>query len=70
VALLYNVLHATLMIIAIDAYRRWSLPLALVPVGAHLLFGLFVSGGGGLRGVEWGWQLACLRVRGVESARS
>lgn len=42
-ALFYNFLHVTLMIVAIDGFRRWSYQLLITPVIVHLCFGLIVS---------------------------
>jgi len=42
VALFYSALHVSLMIIAIDAYRRGSRLLAALPFALHLVFGLLV----------------------------
>lgn len=43
VALLYNILHITLMIIAIDGFRRVNYLWMAVPFVLHLAFGLLVS---------------------------
>ena len=42
VALLYNILHVTLMVMSLDAYRKGSRVLLLVPLAVHLTFGLLV----------------------------
>jgi len=39
-ALLYNVLHVTLTIMALDAFRKGSRALLLLPLAVHLTFGL------------------------------
>jgi len=39
-ALLYNILHIPLMIIALDAYRRWNWQRALIPSIIHLVFAI------------------------------
>ena len=46
-ALLLNLLHVPLTVVAFDAYRRWSAARAAVPVAIHLAFalvGLLVEG--------------------------
>lgn len=42
VALLYNILHIALMVVAVDGYRRWSWPWMSTPLIVHLAFGLLV----------------------------
>jgi len=55
-ALLYNLIHLPLMIIALDAYRRWNLKRAIIPLLLHLTFAIsstLQEGSLGESGCDW-----------------